>query len=521
MNSIKSKFNISPNKVALNFFIFITILLSGCGGGGGSGSVTKSGLNIPIVTVSGIAFDGLISGGTVSIYDFTNGTKRNQLATTTTDGKGLYNLTIQIESSPVLIEVTGGNYIEEASSTQVALQPAHKLTALTYYTMGSPINAAITPYTHVAAGLAAYHIKQGTAITTAINEANKSLSNLTGFDIVATTPLQITDASNANAVLTPELKYGFLSGAISMWTKNHVPTNGTVHIYPATSIDFAQSMYQDIMADGFLDGMGLDNQSKTMPLLFGTTPLSADVYRRQLGISLLQISKHANNKTGITPTNVLPFAQTYTGNTNPVFNGVAVTQIVSTPIVSITSHTANQWVNKSINVVATVQDDIGLISSELIVDNTVVATLTGNNATPAFQLNTTSYSEGSHNISIRSVNAIGSSTTTNLPMKFDNIAPTSTSNIPVTSPPLSGCASDGGSGVLSVTNVGGIVVTPDAQTGCWSMTLPTSASKKFEFRDKVNNCSLYEIIVTGAFWDPNNLNNLIYEYGWAKSANPC
>ena len=44
--SIKSLFNNSPNKVSLNFFIFIMILLSGCGSGGGNVE-SKTGALIP------------------------------------------------------------------------------------------------------------------------------------------------------------------------------------------------------------------------------------------------------------------------------------------------------------------------------------------------------------------------------------------------------------------------------------------------------------------------------------------
>lgn len=79
--------------------VALSILLVACGGGGGGSA--KTGLEIPVVSVSGIAFDGLISGGSVNIYDFTAGTKGTLLATATTNTLGLYSTSIQIESRPL------------------------------------------------------------------------------------------------------------------------------------------------------------------------------------------------------------------------------------------------------------------------------------------------------------------------------------------------------------------------------------------------------------------------------------
>ena len=107
------------------FFSFA--FLAACGGGAGNESSGSSptGSTIPVGVVSGTSFDGLIIGGTVSVYDFTTGAKGALLGQTTSDGNGLYSLSLQVESRPVLVEITGGYYVEEAgvpgSSTQVSL----------------------------------------------------------------------------------------------------------------------------------------------------------------------------------------------------------------------------------------------------------------------------------------------------------------------------------------------------------------------------------------------------------------
>ena len=291
------------------------VFLTACGGGGGSGGGSGStGSTIPVGSVSGISFDGLIINGTVSVYDFTTGAKGALLGQTTSDGtSGLYSLSLQVESRPVLLEITGGYYVEEAGpsvqhrSRSVQMQ---KLTALANYTTGTPLKVAVTTYTHLAAGLAAFEISKGTAVSTAINDANNRASSLAGVNILTTTPKEITDVSNASATLTPELKYGFLAGAISMWTYNNAPSAAVAHLPPYTSIDFAQLLYQDISADGLLDGIGLDSTGAAAPLSFGTTPLGVDVYRLGLGVAMVQMARDAKqqDRAGRFAT-VLPFAQ--------------------------------------------------------------------------------------------------------------------------------------------------------------------------------------------------------------------
>lgn len=235
--------------------LFILSLLSACGGGaGGAGGATGS--TIPVGAVSGTSFDGLIINGTVSVYDYTTGAKGALLAQATTDGKGLYGLSLQVESRPVLLELTGGYYVEEAgTNANISLDPQHKLTAVANYITGTSLKVAITTYSHLAAGLAAFEIKNGVAVATAINDANSRASSLVGVNILSTKPKEITDVTNASATLTPELRYGFLAGAISFWTYGHAPSLASAHVAPYTSIDFAQLLYQDIAADGLLDGL--------------------------------------------------------------------------------------------------------------------------------------------------------------------------------------------------------------------------------------------------------------------------
>lgn len=489
----------------------LTFALSACGGGSGNTPPSQ----VPVGVVSGKTFDGLIIGGTVTVYDFSTGSKGPQLAQTQSDSNGLYNFSLQVESRPILIEITGGYYSEEASNLPVALKSSDKLTALTNYTTGTPLQVAVTTYTHLAAGLAAYKIQHGSAVPAAINDANQHVSGLAGINIVTTTPLEITDPNNLGVALTPELKYGFLAGAISLWTYNNPLASTLPHATNYASIDFAQLLYKDIAADGLLDGMGLDSAGNPVQLSFGTTPLGADVYRLGIGVGLIQMAQHRNNKTGLGPSQVLPFAQAYAANTDAMFNNIVPIPI-ALPVVTITSHAPNAWMNNTANVVASIQDTIGIVSTEFLVDNVSVATSTSNNTTQAFQLDTTKYSDGLHTLSIRTIDLVGFPANTTISIGVDNTAPTSTGILPTilangafVTFSAQGCASDAGSGIQSVTNLQtGSVVTP-ASSGCWvvsDLTYPSSTNNfQLLIKDKANNCSIYNaqpaLVCRGCFND--------------------
>ena len=478
--------------------VLSALLVAGCGGGGSDNAGVQP---VPQGTVSGTTFDGLILHGTVRAYDFSTGRKGALLASGDTGEEGLYSLSLQVESRPVWIEVTGGYYKEEASNLSVSLRPAHKLAALVNYTTGGSVRVAVTTYSYLAAGLAQYQVSRGTAVATAINAANTRISGLVGVNILTTIPKDITDVRNASATLTPELRYGFLTSAISMWTFNRPLNANAHHEEGATSIDFAQLAYQDIAADGVLDGFGLDSVNARAQLSFGTTPLSADVYRLGLAVAMLQMADNGFNVTGLNGSRLLPAANAYAASTDPIFNNVAPTALAA-PLVAVTSPVANAPLRRNVTVTATTQAVGGVKSVELFVDDTLVAAST-NLVAPSVVFNSTTVSDGTHVLSMRTTDFGGQVTRSDVSVLIDNTAPTAvnTSQFLAASsgPMLRGTVNDGtvGSGVVSVRNLTtGAVATLNADRS-WEMVPFTFANAGnyyadvVEIKDRAGNCTRY------------------------------
>lgn len=407
--------------------LFLSVVLAACGGGSGGssggGSAGSAPPTVPFGAVAGATFDGLIINGTVKVYDFSTGGKGALLATGTSDATGHYNLALQLESRPILVEATGGYYFEEAGAgLQVRLSNSHSLVAVMNYTTGASVQVSASTFTHLAAGLAVFEIKNGTAVATAINDANGRVSGWLGYDILSTSPLAINDPSNASNALTPELRYGFNSGAISMWTHDHAPAGSTPHVSPFTSIDFAQLLYKDVSADGLLDGQGFNSLGALSQLSFGVTPLSVDVYRHQLAVSMLKMANYANNKTGLNGASILGYVQSYMGSTDAMFATVTPVSIAA-PVVSVSSPALNAVLMKAVAVTATATTNGEISKMELLIDNNVTASLP-NTAAPSFSLDTTTLTDGAHTVTVRATDTGGlTATSAAVPVLVVNTAP--------------------------------------------------------------------------------------------------
>lgn len=122
-----------------------TMALSACGGGGNESAAGASGL-----TLSGQAVKGPVSGGLVCAY--TLQTPRQQIACATTDSKSNYQLQLPQGTGEVLLEVTGGSYVDEATGQTVNLTtPLRTLTKA-----GAVLeNVLLTPFTELAVQRAA------------------------------------------------------------------------------------------------------------------------------------------------------------------------------------------------------------------------------------------------------------------------------------------------------------------------------------------------------------------------------
>lgn len=112
---------------------------TGAGPGGGSPSVTH---------VTGVVAKGPVAGATLCAYGIAGGTKGAQLGNcTTTNASGAYALDVPVAAGLVLLEATGGSYLDEATAVNTGLsQTMRSLVAAS----GTSATATVTPLTTLA-----------------------------------------------------------------------------------------------------------------------------------------------------------------------------------------------------------------------------------------------------------------------------------------------------------------------------------------------------------------------------------
>src|SRR3569833_1964209 len=126
----------------------LAVILVACGGGSGDLPPVR-----PSSVVYGNAVDAEIQNGQVTMYAFGRSGKGERLGGGVTDARGFYSLELRAPSQPVLIEVSGGRYTEEASGVAVDVGEGQVLRAVAHYVSGQPLSLMVTPLTQLAAGL--------------------------------------------------------------------------------------------------------------------------------------------------------------------------------------------------------------------------------------------------------------------------------------------------------------------------------------------------------------------------------
>ncbi len=419
-------------------------LLSACGGGD-----SKLPPERPVGSISGNAVDGVIRGGHVAVYAYAEGRKSERIGSGVTDDEGFYRVDVQARTQAVLIEVTGGRYVEEASGVEVPLGEGVVLSAVARYESGQALAVMVTPLTHLAAGLATHKLRLGAAVDEAVRAATVEVSSAFGFEVARTVPHAITNERNLGGELSDAHVYGFLLAGISSWTHWAGEQNNSTPHTVYSSVALSQLMYHDMQSDGLLDGRGFDKDgSALMDLAFGVVPLNADVYRIAFMQHMLAMANGAQNKTGLGVNDVRGRALTLASAAHSLFGG---------PVPAGSGEHAPE-------VYALDPEGFfygGVFDFALVVSGTAVSVsadvdgvaigVASDPAKPVIAVDTRNFGDGEHHIGVRAEDGLGNESYRQFLVRFDNTAPfANVTSAPVTNQRtflLQGDYVDNGAGV--------------------------------------------------------------------------
>ncbi len=254
--------------------------------------------------IGGTGIKGPVAGATVTAFAIENGLPGKQIgSSTTTDGQGNFNLSIGSYAGPVMLQLAGGSYTDEASATAMTMASGDVMTAmLPTLAAGAQVSGVqMTPLTSMAQAIA-QHMSGGMTDDN-IKTANAAVgSYFSVADIVHTPPINPLVAGSGTGASQDAIDYGMTLAAMSQLAK----TFGM-----GASSAIVTAMMNDA-ADGTMDGMtfgapvmmrgmgGMGGIGGAMPANAGTTGLAG---------AMADFMASGRNRSGVTANDMAALMQ--------------------------------------------------------------------------------------------------------------------------------------------------------------------------------------------------------------------
>ncbi len=491
--------------------IIALVSLGGCKGGvlGFPGTANESLSGPSLYSVSGIAMDGPISGGSVAVAQYQSNGSLIPLGTVTTGRDGSFQITslFDLSGGPVSFTLTGGSNIDISSGATVTTPTGVSLTSLIPASDLTHTTVVLTPFSSLEATEAqALMTNQGISMDQALNKARTDWNGFLGFEPAEVPPSNLSSPASANASGI----YGLLLAGLSQFT-NHIGQTKSLAPGTANPLGLLPLLEQDL-ADGVFNGLAPGN---TTPLTYYGYTLSPETLRQEVTAEALVFLWSGANQSGLTPLTTDGILNGVAMNTGPLFppSPSPVLPDPGTPQVTISSPTSGIFVNKTISVTASATDSLGIAT--LVVQGSSIVLpggeLTGNPVIT--EIDTTQSPSGPASLSATATDYAGNTRTTTTLFTIDNIPPTITG----LSPANGGLYSPGCSGnpvTVTVTgtlqdNLSGpssvqIQETSPTNTGIsalYTQVNATTATFSFTFVAQPNNCKTANFVFTITGYD--------------------
>ncbi len=270
----------------------LALTLAACGGGGGGGSGSGVVTPPPPVsgTVSGTAVKGPVNGATVTAYGISNGAMGAKIASSSTDAQGNFSLAMGTYAGPVMLQLIGGTYTDEASGSNMSMLSGDVMTAvLPTMSAGATLSGIqMTPLTSMAQSMAQ-------RLSGGMSDANITAANTNVgkyfmvTDILHNVPMNPLTAGSGNAATQDAINYGMTLAAMSQQARAQGMSSSSAMV-TAMMNDASDSVMDGRMSGGgvMMGGMGTGTM---MPTNAGTSGMAS---------AMSTFMASAQNRSGVT-----------------------------------------------------------------------------------------------------------------------------------------------------------------------------------------------------------------------------
>jgi len=288
--------------------------------------------------LSGLVIKGRVSGATVNVYRLTGAERGAQVATTTTDTEGAFFVGVGAREGPFLLVATGGSFVDEASGATIRLN-SDELTALVpSFPVGTHAKGLLlTPVSHLAAGLALRQVRQGTAdLGSAHDEAWLLLNaHFGGLDWRRTVPTDVTTSTSSQ--LDAGARAGLILAGLSQQAYTAAEQTGLTPGGSVNALSLTVTLYEDLTADGYFDGLGEGGTRLLLPStgVLLPYPLDGQTVRFTLATAIHRFLSNPRCAYRVTPADVEPLVRDLSRSSSRLFRDAGGDFDTTPPAVSV------------------------------------------------------------------------------------------------------------------------------------------------------------------------------------------
>ncbi|WP_309888085.1 hypothetical protein [Archangium sp.] len=288
--------------------------------------------------LSGLVIKGRVSGATVNVYRLTGTERGAQVATTTTDTEGAFFVGVGASEGPFLVVATGGSFVDEASGATIRLN-SDELTALVpFFPVGTHAKGLVlTPVSHLAAGLALRQVRLGTAdLGSAHDEAWLLLNaHFGGLDWRRTVPTDVTASTSSQ--LDAGARAGLILAGLSQQAYTAAEQAGLTPGGSVNALSLTTTLYEDLTADGYLDGLGEGGTRLLLPStgVLLPYPLDGQTVRFTLATAIHRFLSNPRCAYRVTPADVEPLMRDLSRGSSRLFRDAGGDFDTTPPAVSV------------------------------------------------------------------------------------------------------------------------------------------------------------------------------------------
>lgn len=287
--------------IQVSLSTLMLLVLTACGGGG-TDSVDTS----PQGSISGTVTKGPVGNATVTAFGIGNGQMGSQIGTATTDANGNFTMTVAGHTGPVMLQVNGGHYTDEATGASMAMTAGDVMTAAMpgIAARGSYGGIQVTPVTAMAQAMASR--MAGGMTDTNIAAANDALGRYFAVaDILHTQPMNPLVTGSGTTASEDARNYGMTLAAMSKYAQSQGLSSSSAMV----------TLLMNDAADGVMNGRGGAGQiSMPMGGMMGGGMMSPSAGTKDLAGAMTGFMNSNMNASGVTPAEMASLIRTLTNS---------------------------------------------------------------------------------------------------------------------------------------------------------------------------------------------------------------